>query len=122
MTSTDTTSDAYQYARTIADEVVGVAHGDLDGYQPDDYVDALMTWMTDLVLDVEVTRNVTTGDVTAVEVARTLGGPGAWVTFRDGEVTVLAVWGRERATVSLWDAATLALVDVVLDAYAEVIA
>jgi hypothetical protein len=121
MTRTDTTTDAHRYAETIADEVRALARGELDDREVEDRGDALITWVNELALDVEVARNVTTGDVTAVEVTRTIGGPGAWVTFRHGEVTVLAVWGHDRATVTLWDDETLRLADEMLD-LAEVIA
>lgn len=119
MTSTDTRTDAHRYAETIADELVGVAHGELDGREPEDRVDALMTWLNDLAMDVEVTRR-TDGEVTAVEVARTIGGPSCYVTFRHGEVTVLARWGSDRAEVRLAPVEAHDLADLVLDLAAEV--
>ena len=91
-------TDADRYAEVIAAELVEVAAGRLEGYALDDPADAVPTWCAELALDIEVTRSMTTGDVTAVEVARTLGGPGCWCTFRDGQdAEVVAVWGRDRA-------------------------
>ena len=121
MTSTDTRTDAHRYAELIADELVGVAHGELEGYEPDDRVDALMTWLNDLALDVEVARNLATGDVTAVEVARTIGGPTCYVRFcqYDG-VVVRASWGRDRAEVTLPYVDGRDLADLMLDLMAEV--
>ena len=86
--------------RLIADELAALERGELDGYDPDDLDgDPVGTWLNDLALDVEVARSLTTGDVTAVEVARTIGGPGCYVTFRvTGDVEVLAMWGGDRAT------------------------
>ena len=92
------TTDADRYAEVIAAELVEVAAGRLDGYDLADPADAVPTWCAELALDIEVTRSMATGDVTAVEVTRTLGGPGCWCTFRDGQdAEVLAVWGRDRA-------------------------
>jgi hypothetical protein len=114
------TTHAHDYAATIADELVGLAHGELDGYEPEDRYDALMTWLNDLALDVDVTRNVTTGDVTAVEVARTIGGPSCYVTFRYGEVTVAAYWGTDRAEVRVPSVEAHDLADLMLDLMSEV--
>ena len=128
MTSTDTTSDAYQYARTIADEVIGLESGELDGYtfdgeEPDRAYEAVSTWLAELALDVEVTRNFTTGVVTAVEVTRTVGGPGCYVTFRDrSDAEVVAYWDPDRATVRIPGRMVALVTDVVLDAFAEVTA
>jgi hypothetical protein len=119
MTSTDTRTDAHHYAETIADELVGVAHGELDGYEPDDRVDALMTWLNDLALDVDVTRNLATGDVTAVEVARTIGGPGCYVRFASDGVTVRAYWGTDEARVTLPYVDGHDLAELMLDLMAE---
>lgn len=121
MTSTDTRTDAHRYAELIADELVGVAHGELEGYEPEDRVDALMTWINDLGLDVEVARNLATGDVTAVEVARTIGGPTCYVRFDYyGDVTVRASWGHDRAEVTLPRVDGHDLADLMLDLMAEV--
>ena len=99
----DTTTDAERYARLIADEVAALERGELDGHDPEDpYTDGdvVGTWLNDLALDVEVARSLTTRDVTAVEVTRTIGGPGCWITFRawSDEVEVVAAWGGDRAT------------------------
>ena len=98
----DTTTDAERYARLIADEVAALERGELDGFDPDDTYhdgDVIGTWLDQCALDVEVARSLTTGDVTAVEVARTIGGPGCWITFRNvGDAEVVAVWGGDRAT------------------------
>jgi hypothetical protein len=95
-----TMTDADRYAALIADEVAALERGELDGYDPDDLDgDPVGTWLNDRALDVEVARSLTTGDVTAVEVTRTIGGPGCWITFRYvGDVEVVAVWGGDRAT------------------------
>ena len=94
-------TDADRYAEAIAAELVEVAAGRLDGYDigPDDDAGyAAATWFAELVLDVEVSRSMTTGDVTAVKVTRTIGGPGCWCTFRVGQdAEVLVTWGRDRA-------------------------
>ena len=91
-------TDADRYAEAIAAELVEVAAGRLDGYDLADPFDAVHTWHVELILDVEVTRSMTTGNVTAVEVTRTIGGPGCWCTFRDGQdAEVLVTWGRDRA-------------------------
>jgi hypothetical protein len=98
----DTITDAERYARLIADEVAALERGELDGYDPEDLDDGdvVGTWLNDRALDVEVARSLTTGDVTAVEVTRTIGGPGCWITFRawSDEVEVVAAWGGDRAT------------------------
>lgn len=98
----DTITDAERYARIIADEVAALERGELDGYDPEDpYTDGdvVGTWLNWCALDVEVARSLTTRDVTAVEVTRTIGGPGCYVTFRPwGDVEVLALWGGDRAT------------------------
>ena len=120
MTSTDTRTDAHHYAEVIADELVGVAHGELEGYEPDDRVDALMTWLNDLGLDVEVARNLATGDVTAVEVARTIGGPGCYVRFASDGVTVRTYWGTDEARSTLPYVEGHDLADLMLDLMAEV--
>jgi len=127
MTSTDT--DAHRYAETIADEVARLADGELDDYDlagldgPDRAVDAVMTWLGDLALDVEVTRNVTTGDVTAVTIARTLGGPACYVTLRAGtDAEVVAYWGRDEARVTIPAHRVELVTELVLDLYAEVCA
>ena len=93
-------TDAGRYARLIADEIAALDRGELDGYDPQDLDgDPVGTWLNDRALDVEVARSLTTGDVTAVEVTRTIGGPGCWLTFRvTGDVEVTAVWGGDRAT------------------------
>lgn len=102
MSTTDTHTYAERYARGIADEVEALDRGELDGYDPQDPHtdgDVVGTWLNWLALDVEVTRSMTTGDVTAVTVTRTIGGPGCWVTFRPAEdVEVLAMWSGDRAT------------------------
>ena len=116
------TTHAHHYADTIADELVDLAHGKLDGYQPDDRHDALMTWINDLALDVDVTRNLSTGEVTAVEVARTIGGPSCYVTFRYGDVTVRAVWGTDEAVARVPSVEAHDLADLMLDLMAEVFA
>ena len=124
MTSTtDTRTDAHRYAETIADELVGVAAGRLEGYEPDDRVDALMTWMNDLGLDVEVTRNLTTGDLAAVDVLRTSGGPTCRVRFDayDGVVVRVSWWG-DRAEVTLPYVEGGDLADLMVDLMAEVAA
>jgi hypothetical protein len=98
---TEHMTDADRYAALIADEVAALERGELDGYDPEDLDDGdvVWTWLNDRALDVEVARSLTTGDVTAVEVTRTIGGPGCWVTFRTtGDVEVLAMWGGDRAT------------------------
>jgi hypothetical protein len=129
MTSTDTTSDAYQYARTIADEVIGLESGELDGYDLSEHegldrtYDAVTTWLAELALDVEVTRSVASGELTAVEVTRTVGGPGCWITFRpasDAEVRV--VWGSDDVRVHVPGRMVWAVTDMVTDWYAEVTA
>jgi hypothetical protein len=126
MTSTDTRTNAHRYAETIADEVIGLADGELDGHtfdgeEPDRAYEAVSTWLAELALDVEVTRNVTTGDVTAVEVTRTVGGPGCYVTFRDrSDAEVVAYWGTDEATVRIPGRMIALVTDVVLDAFAEV--
>jgi hypothetical protein len=128
MCAPDTTSEAYRYASTIAHEVERLADGELDGYEldgegPDRAYEAVMTWMSDLALDVEVTRNVTTGDVTAVTIARTVGGPACYVTLRDrSDAEVVAYWGRDEATVRIPARIVGLVTDVVLDLYAEVCA
>jgi len=123
MTSTtDTRTDAHRYAEGIADELVGVAAGRLDGYEPDDRVDALMYWVNDLGLDVEVTRSIYTSDVTAVEVARTVGGPGCYVRFASDGVTVRVAWWGDRAEVTLPYVEGGDLADLMLDLMAEVAA
>ena len=96
-----TMTDADRYAALIADEVAALERGELDGYDPEDLDDGdvVGTWLNYCALDVEVARSLTTGDVTAVEVARTIGGPGCWITFRNvGDAEVVAVWGGDRAT------------------------
>ena len=97
----DTTTDAERYARLIADEVAALERGELDGYDPEDLDDGdvVGTWLNYHALDVEVARSLQTGDVTAVEVTRTIGGPGCWITFRyAGDAEVVAAWGGDRAT------------------------
>ena len=102
MTTDTERTYAHDYADTIAEEVLSLADGVLEGYEPEDRVDALMTWLNDLTLDVEVTRNLATGDVTAVEFARTLGGPTCYVRFDQYYgVVVRASWGSDRALVTL---------------------
>jgi hypothetical protein len=113
--TTDTHTEAHRYALTIRDELVDLAHGELDGCQPEGPADAVMTWINDLALDVNVTRNLTTGDVTAVEVARTIGGPSCYVTFRHGEVTVATAWGVDRAEVHVTPVEAHTLADLILD-------
>ena len=72
-------------------------------------------------LDVEVTRSVTTGDVTAVTVCRTIGGPNAWITFDlTGDAEVRATWGRDEARVPIPGRMIALPTDVILDHYAEV--
>jgi len=115
-------TDAYHYAVTIAHELLGVAHGELDGYEPEDRHEALMTWINDLALDVDVTRNVATGQVTAVEVARTIGGPGCYVTFASDGVTVRTYWGADEARSTLPYVEGHDLADLMLDLMAEVTA
>ena len=98
----DTITDAERYARLIADEVAALERGELDGFDPDDTHhdgDVIGTWLNWCALDVEVARSLTTRDVTAVEVTRTIGGPGCWITFRAvGDAEVVAAWGGDRAT------------------------
>jgi hypothetical protein len=129
MSSTDTgRTDALDYAETIAAEVIGLADGELDGYtfdgeDPDRAYEATMAWLDELALDVEVTRSVTTGDVTAVTVCRTIGGPNAWVTFDAyGDAEVRTAWGRDEARVPIPGRMIAIPTDVILDYYAEVIA
>jgi hypothetical protein len=128
MCTPDTTTHAYQYAAAIAAEVQGLEDGELEGYEldgegPDRAYEAVTTWLSELALDVEVTRNVTTGDVTAVEVTRTVGGPGCYVTFRDrSNAEVVAYWGTDEATVCIPARCVAIVTDVVLDWYAEVFA
>lgn len=102
MSTTYVMTDADRYARLIADEVEALDRGELDGYDPEDPHtdgDVVGTWLHWSALDINVTRSMTTGDITAVEVTRTIGGPGCYVTFRPaGDVEVLAMWGGDRAT------------------------
>ena len=130
MTTTDQT-DAGRIARLILDEVLGLEDGVLDGYEAelaehdpaDRPYEATVRWLNDLALDVEVTRSLASGDVTAVTITRTLGGPWCAVTFAHyAEHTVAAAWGRDRATVEIWGREVATVADVVLDYYAEVTA
>ena len=121
MTTTDTLTDAERYARLIADEVAALERGELDGFEPEDieYGDVVGTWLSVHALDVDVTRSLATGDVTAVEVTRTIGGPGCWITFRPwGDVEVVAAWGGDRATRYV---AAPTVADYLID-YAEAVA
>ena len=124
MTTPD--NEAYRYARTIADEVERLADGELDrhtfdGEGLDPAYAAITTWVEELALDVEVTRNVGTGDVTAVTIARTVGGPGCYVTLRDrSDAEVTAYWGTDEATVRIPGRVVALVTDVVLDLFAEV--
>ena len=115
-------TDAEAYARLIADEIAALERGELDGYDPEDpYTDGdvIGTWLNWSALDVEVARSLTTGDVTAVEVTRTIGGPGCWITFRPwGDVEVVAAWGGDRATRYV---AAPSVADYLVD-YAEAVA
>jgi hypothetical protein len=129
MTTTDTLTDAERYARLIRNEVLGLEHGFLDGYADelaehdpaDRPYEAAMRWLNDLALDVEVTRSLGTGDVTAVTITRTLGGPWCAVTFAHyAEHTVAAAWGRDRATVEVYGREVATVADVILDYFAEV--
>lgn len=127
MTTTDTLTDAERYARLIADEVLGLEDGILDGHDLTEHdpgdrpYEAAMLWVADLALDVEVTRSLASGDVTAVTITRTLGGPWCAVTFAHyAEHTVKAAWGRDRATVEIWGREIATVADVILDYYAEV--
>lgn len=117
----DTITDAERYARLIADEVAALERGELDGFDPEDTYhdgDVVGTWLNWCALDVEVARSLTTGDVTAVEVTRTIGGPGCWITFRPwGDVEVVAAWGGDRATRCV---AAEGVADYVID-YAEAV-
>lgn len=122
MSSTDTRTDADRYAEVIADELVELAAGRLDDYEPEDRVDAAITWANELALDVEVTRNAH-GEATAVDVARTIGGPTCWARFdyRDG-ITVRASWGQDRAEVELTTTDALDLAALMVDLLGEVAA
>lgn len=105
-------SDAEGYAATIAAEVADLEAGRLDtAHGTVDQVVGL--WLNELALDIVVGTNVRSGEMTSVEVCRTLGGPGAWVTFRrHGPTEVLVIDGRDRA-VRLVDRGTVS--DLVLE-------
>ena len=125
----DQLTDAEHYARVIADEVRDLEGGILDGHDLTDHdpadrpYEAAHLWLAELALDVEVTRSMTTGDVTAVTITRTLGGPWCAVTFDHyGEHTVRAAWGGDRAEVILPGREVATVADVILDTFAEVIA
>ena len=129
MTTTDTMTDAERYALLIRDEVLDLEAGILDGYEDeladhdpaDRPYEAAVRWINDLALDVEVTRSTSTGDVTAVRITRTLGGPACWITFSEyDEHTVTAVWGRDRATVEVWGREVATVAAIVVDLFAEV--
>lgn len=129
MSTTDTMTDAEHYARVIADEVRDLEGGILDGHDltdhdPADRPHAAATlWVAELALDVEVTRSTSTGDVTAVTITRTLGGPWCAVTFDTyGEHVVRASWGRDRAEVILAGREVATVADVILETFAEVVA
>lgn len=131
MSTTDTMTDAERYARTIADEVRGLEDGVLEGYEDelaeldpfDRIYQAATYWLDELALDVEVTRSAASGDVTAVTITRTLGGPWCAVTFDHyGEHTVRAAWGGDRAEVILAGREVATVADYVLDTFAEVTA
>ena len=73
--------------------------------------------------DVEVTRSMSSGEVTAVTITRTLGGPWCAVTFDVyGEHTVRASYGRDRAEVIVYGRQVATVADVILEHYAEVTA
>lgn len=131
MSTTDTMTDAERYARLIADEVRGLEDGELEGHEDelaeldpfDRIYHAAACWINELALDVEVTRSTTTGDVTAVTITRTVGGPWCAVTFdRYYEHTVRASWGSDRAEVPLYGPEVAVVADVLLDYFTEVTA
>jgi len=120
--------DVRDYADTIAAELLGLGASVWDGHVPfhqvvpEDRADALTTWLNDLAPElVEVTRNLGSGDVTAVEVARTRGGRTCYVLFDqyDG-VVVRASWGSDRALVTLPYEAGRELADLMLNLIDEV--
>lgn len=90
-------TDAERYAVTIAEELAELEAGRIDDVQYDGAPEAVADYVGELVLDVEVTRSGFTGDVVRVELARTVGGPGCWLTI-DGsdEVQVRAWWGSDK--------------------------
>lgn len=91
-------TDAEQYAETIAEELVELESGRIDGEQYDGAPEAVAEYVGSLVLDVEVTRSGFTGDVVRVELARTVGGPSCWLVINgDDEVRVRTWWGSDRA-------------------------
>lgn len=129
MTTTDTLTDAELYARAIADEVRGLEDGVLEGYDDelaeldpfDRIYQAATYWLDELALDVEVTRSAASGDMTAVTITRTVGGPWCAVTFDlYAEHTVRASWGRDRAEVVLYGPEVAVVADYLFDLYGEV--
>jgi hypothetical protein len=122
-----TATYAEQYARLIADEVLDLESGILDGYDLTEHdpadrpYEAAMLWLSELALDVEVTRSLNADAVTAVTITRTVGGPWCAVTFSHySEHTVTAASGHDRATVKLYGRQVAIVADVILDYYAEV--
>ena len=92
--SEDRNADARDYAHGIAEELERLERGYVDGELYPDASGAVDAWADTCVLDVEYRRSVSGGGVSGVELARTIGGPGCWITCNgDGTVTVRAVWG-----------------------------
>ena len=92
--SEDRNADARDYAEAIAAELVDVERGYVDGERYPDVWDAVHAWAETCALDVEYTLSVAGGGATAVEITRTIGGPGCWIACNgDGTVTVRAAWG-----------------------------
>jgi hypothetical protein len=114
-------NEAMEYAKTIAAEVENLEDGVLDGYDFGEAYglerayEAASTWLSELALDVEVTRSHPSGELVAVEIARTLGGPGCWVKFYAfGDAEVRAVWGTDDETVRIPGRVVAAVTDAVL--------
>lgn len=119
---TDTLSPAEEYAVTIAEEIQGLAYGRLDGFTPDtedpfEMVQAVTReWCATLALDAELTYSLA-GELVAVEVLRTTGGPACSVTFRErGDVTVRAWQGSDTAELH---SSAMQTVGVALEVLAE---
>jgi len=92
--SEDRNAHARDYAEAIAEELAELERGYVDGERYPDVWEAVHAWADTCALDVEYTLSVAGGGATAVEITRTIGGPGCWIACTgDGTVTVRAVWG-----------------------------